>query len=113
MGANDPRYARIGREIAGAYVAGTPVFSNSEHIIDIQAQIPSMAAHRISEIPPGALLMRVNLPSFDAIAPVVWPLETPPKDWLVIARWPDATLYRKPVATPRTESHLAPFSPVE
>jgi hypothetical protein len=96
MGANDPRYAPLGREIAGIDINGGQVYSNSEHLIDIQARVPSMTAHRLSDIPAGAFFLRVNLPSFDAIGQMVWPIDEPPKNWPEIAKWPDATLYRKP-----------------
>ncbi len=100
LGANDPRYARLGREIASVSLPRAEIVSNSEHLLDVQARVPTRPVHRLADVPAGALVMWVNLPSFDAVSIMTWPIEEPPKDWTVIARWPDATLYRKPLAEP-------------
>lgn len=102
LGANDPRYARLGREIASVSLPRAEIVSNSDHLLDVQARVPTRPVHRLADVPAGALLMRVNLQSFDAITVMTWPIDEPPTDWTVIATWPDATLYRKPAVEPRS-----------
>jgi hypothetical protein len=108
LGANDPRYAMLGREIASVSLPRAEIVSNSEHLLDLQARVPTEPVHRLADVPAGALLMRINLQSFDAISVSTWPIEEPPTDWTVIARWPDAALYRKPAVEPPPTGHLAP-----
>jgi hypothetical protein len=100
LGANDPRYASLGREIASMSLPQGEIVSNSEHLLDLHARVRTQPVHSLADVPAGALVIRVNLPSFDAVSEMTWPIEEPPTDWTVIAKWPDATLYRRPRAEP-------------
>jgi hypothetical protein len=98
LGANDPRYARLAQTIMSARPPREQIFSNSYHLLDIQARVPSVPVHSLDEVPPGALLMMVKLPNFDGISHTIWPLTPPARTWPVLANWDHATLYRKPSA---------------
>src|ERR1017187_1186283 len=99
LGVNDPRYACVAQEVVAAPVSPEPLFTNSYHVLDVHARRPSLAVDRLEDVPPGAVFLRITLPSYDAIQPTVWRVEDPPAEWRVIAKWKDAILYRKPAAS--------------
>lgn len=96
LGINDPRYARLASDVLTAARPYQPVFSNSYHILDIHARLPSIPADNLEAVAPGAAFLKIDLPSYDAIQQTIWRIEEPPKEWPVLAQWKDATLYRKP-----------------
>jgi hypothetical protein len=97
LGANDPRYAILARKVASSGLLKGQVFSNSFHILDIQARVASTPVYNLQQVPAGALYLKFGLPNFDAISQTVWRIETPPVGWLILARWQQVVLYRKPL----------------
>jgi hypothetical protein len=98
LGVNDPRYARLAFDVLAVAGPHEPIYSNSYHILDIHARLPSIPAENLDGVPPGAAFLKIDLPSYDAIQQTIWRIEQPPKTWPVLARWKEATLYRKPAA---------------
>jgi len=97
LGINDPRYARLASDVLTAARPHLPISSNSYHILDVHARLPSIPAENLEAVSPGAAFLKIDLPSYDAIQPTIWRIEEPPEEWPVLAKWKDATLYRKPV----------------
>ena len=99
LGVNDPRYAHVAQEFAAAHVSPELLYTNSYRVLDVHARLPSIAVDRLEDVPPGAIFLRIVLPSYDAIQRTTWTIEEPPADWQTIARWKDAILYRRPAST--------------
>jgi hypothetical protein len=97
LGANDPRYAILARKVASSGLLKRQVFSNSFHILDIQARVASTPVYNLQQVPAGAFFLKFDAANFDAISQTVWRIETPPVGWPILARWQQLVLYKKPL----------------
>jgi hypothetical protein len=96
LGINDARYEHLAHEVLAAQPSRGPIVSNSYHIFEIHARVPSISVDSLDQVPLGARFLRIDLPSYDAIQPTVWRIEEPPREWQTVAKWEGATLYVKP-----------------
>jgi hypothetical protein len=94
LGANDPRYASLARAAAAAG-PGQPLYTNSYHLMDLHARVPSRPVEEPASLPPGAWLFRVTLPGHDAVASTVWPVSDPGPDWCPVWGGPGGALLRR------------------
>ena len=99
LGANDPRYERLAHEVAAFDRSGSAIATNSFHILDLHAGLPTVWVARWADAAPYKELLWVRLPSYDAIASSVTPLPAPPALWRPVKAFDGAVLYRRS-ATP-------------
>jgi hypothetical protein len=81
LGSNDPRYAALAAQLRSYYAGSDVVATNSFHILDLDANIPSVAVTGYAEADPYGKLFWVTLPQFDATATPVWAMPRPGKGW--------------------------------
>jgi len=81
LGVNDPRYAALAAEFRAKYEGSSVVATNSFHILDLHADIPSVPISNYSELKPYQLFFWVTLPRYDAVTTSVTTLPHPGSDW--------------------------------
>ena len=81
LGAVDPRYRELAKEVAEYVDANSVIATNSYHILDINQNVASVPIQELSEAKPYSLFLWVTLPRFDPISDVVWKLDRPGSDW--------------------------------
>jgi hypothetical protein len=82
LGINDPRYASLAIEFDRYYHSRETVASNSFHILDIHAGIPSVpVANEDQASAAYREFLWVTLPRFDAVTTAVTPMQRPGSDW--------------------------------
>lgn len=95
LGANDPRYVQLAREV-GPYDKGRDVVaSNSFHLLDLHAGIASLPVSDYAAAAPYKLFLWVTLPSYDAVATTVTPMPAPPSGWCKVQQFDGGALYRR------------------
>ena len=95
LGANDPRYARLAAEVGAYDHSASVIASNSFHILDLHANLPSVPVASWGEAAPEKELLWVTLPNYDAIATAVTPLPAPPAGWVRVQAFDGGALYRR------------------
>ena len=93
--ANDLRYAALAAELHTKYKGSIVVATNSFHILDIHADIPSVPISNYSELGPYRLFFWVLLPRFDAVTTSVTTLPRPGSDWCEEARLSGGVLFAR------------------
>jgi hypothetical protein len=81
LGSNDLRYGALVAELRSYYLGSDIVATNSFHILDLYANIPSMPVANYADADAYGKFFWVTLPQFDAIATSVWPMPRPGKGW--------------------------------
>ena len=81
LGSNDPRYAELATQFRSYYVGSEIVATNSFHILDLHANIPSIPVADYAEADPYHKFFWVTLPRFDAVASAVTGMPHPGKEW--------------------------------
>ncbi len=81
LGSNDPRYAELAAEFRSHYVGSEIVATNSFHILDLHANIPSNPVDDYAQADHYQKFLWVTLPQFDAVASSVTRMPHPGKEW--------------------------------
>jgi len=81
LGINDPRYASLAIEVGSHYHSRETVATNSFHILDIHAGIPSVPVTNEAQASAYREFLWVTLPRFDAVTTAVTPMGHPSSDW--------------------------------
>jgi hypothetical protein len=81
LGDNDPRYAQLAAEFRSYYTSSDIVATNSFHILDLYAGIPSTPISDYADADRYKNFFWVTLPQFDAVAESVTPMPYPGKEW--------------------------------
>jgi hypothetical protein len=95
LGANDPRYEKLAYESVKAGMFPGKVLTNSYHILDIHARVPTKYVESIEEANDTEYFFWVSLPSYDAIATPVTPIEMPGEGWCEVTSLTGAKLFRR------------------
>jgi hypothetical protein len=102
LGCTDPRLANLAVEVRPYYQGTTPVATNSFHILDINANIPSERVGNWSEADHYDLALWVTMPSSDFGEGTVTDIEHPGADWCEQKRFQGGVLFRRcAVSAPR------------
>jgi hypothetical protein len=81
LGSNDPRYAELAAQFRLQYGRSNIVATNSFHILDLHANIPSIPVSNYAETNPYQEFFWVTLPQFDAVATSVTAMPHPGQEW--------------------------------
>jgi hypothetical protein len=81
LGINDPRYASLATEFGSYYHSSESVATNSFHILDIHAKIPSVPVDNEAQASAYREFFWVTLPRFDAVTSAVTPMGHPSNAW--------------------------------
>jgi hypothetical protein len=81
LGSDDPRCAELAAEFRSYYIGSEIVATNSFHILNIHANIPSIPVNDYAEADHYHKFFWVTLPQFDAIATSVTGMPHPGKEW--------------------------------
>jgi hypothetical protein len=95
VGANDPRYEKLAYEASRIGVLPEKVLTNSFHILDVHTRMPTEHVRSLEQIGDTEYFFWVNLPSYDAIATTVSPIEMPGDGWCEVASMTGAKLFRR------------------
>jgi hypothetical protein len=95
VGANDPRYEKLAYEASKIENFPGKVLTNSFHILDIHARVPSEYVGSAGQISDAEYFFWVYLPSYDAIATTVSPTDMPREGWCEVASVSGAKLFRR------------------
>jgi hypothetical protein len=95
LGSNDPRYAALAAELRSYYSGSDVVATNSFHILDLHANIPSIAVADYAEANAYRKFFWVTLPRFDAIATSVSVMPRPGKGWCEEKEFPGGVLFAR------------------
>jgi hypothetical protein len=96
LGANDPRYVHMAQEFVYSEPKYEGILStNSFHILDLHAGIPSRSVSDLNTIGEGDYFLLITEPSYDAIATIISPVPIPKKDFVTIKTYPFGYLLRK------------------
>jgi hypothetical protein len=93
LGSADPRYSYLAAEVKPYYQGTGPVATNSFHILDLYANIPSEPVTNWGEAAQYETFLWVTLPSFDPGASPVTPMEHPGTDWCEKQHFQGAVLF--------------------
>ena len=94
-GTNHPAYEQVARRVAVVGLPDAPIVSNSFHILDVHAGIPTRLADSLEKLPRGTVYVEITLPIYDARAKTIWPLSPVDDSWAEIASVEGARVYRK------------------
>jgi hypothetical protein len=83
LGSNDPRYAELAAQFRSHSSGSDIVATNSFHILDLHANIPSIPVADYSEMDSYQKFFWVTLPQFDAVATSVTAMPHPGQEWCV------------------------------
>jgi hypothetical protein len=93
MGSNDPRYVALAARVAPG-IPEPGVATNSYHLLDIHQRIATTPVKALAQVQ-GPGFLWVDLPSYDAIATVVLPMDRPSTGWCEAASFDGAILFRR------------------
>ena len=93
LGITHPEYRQVAQRIAGLSLPPMPIVSNSYHIIDVHAGIPSRPINSLEDLPPDALYLEIALPNYDAIQKTIVPGPKLDERWNKIASVKGANIY--------------------
>jgi hypothetical protein len=94
-GTNHRAYEQLGRQIAAIRLPEGPVVSNSFHILDVHAGIPTRPIEFLEKVPRGTIYVEVTLPNYNSVASTVLPAPRRDSSWVEIAALDGATVYQK------------------
>lgn len=95
LGSNDPRYVELAARFRTYYAASEIVATNSFHILDLHANIPSIPVAQYAEAAPYRKFFWVTLPNFDAVATTVTAMPRPGKEWCEEKTFLGGTLFAR------------------
>lgn len=95
VGTNHSAYADVARRIAATRLPEGPIVSNSFHILDVHAGIPTRPVTSLDTVPRGTIYVEITLPNYDAIAKTVGPAAAVDSSWREIASVEGARIYQK------------------
>jgi hypothetical protein len=95
VGTNHRAYADLARRIAAVGLPEGPKVSNSFHLLDVHAGIPTRPAISLDQLPRGTVYVKITLPNYDGLAHTVWPPADLDSSWRETASVPGATIYQK------------------
>ncbi|SRR6266566_281982 len=81
LGCNDPRYADLAVQVRSHYRASEIVATNSFHLLDLHANIPSVPLTDYGDTAQYETFLWITLPSFDPGASPVTAIAHPGQDW--------------------------------
>ncbi len=94
-GINDPRYQTMSYDLLEEGLPEGKIYTNSFHLLDVHVRVLTHPIEDLSQLENGVTLLWVELPRYDAIASVVWPMERPGPDWCEIREVEGAILFQK------------------
>jgi hypothetical protein len=94
-GTNHAAYEQLGRQIATLRLPEGPIVSNSFHVLDVHAGIPTRPIESLEKVPRGTIYVEVTLPNYDSVARTIRPAPRRDSSWVEIAAVNGATVYRK------------------
>jgi hypothetical protein len=94
LGVMDPRYAELARNVREAHLYDSTIATNSYHILDLNAYVPSVPVTKYDQAEPFAYFLWVKLPNYDPGTISVMPIGDPGPDWCQIANFPGGSLYK-------------------
>jgi hypothetical protein len=95
IGANDPRYEKLADEASKIEMFPGKVLTNSFHILDLHTRVPTEHTRSLEQIGDAEYFFWVYLPSYDAIATTVSPIDMPGEGWCEVASVTGAKLFRR------------------
>lgn len=95
LGVNDPRYKNLADRLAASGLPAETIYTNSYHILDIHAKVPSEPVTDIVSLKKDSYFLWINLPNYDAIATIVQPIAKPGAGWREIFSADGAILFQK------------------
>ena len=94
-GTNHPAYEQLGRQIAAIRLPEGHIVSNSFHVLDVHAGIPTRPIESLEKVPRGTIYIEIILPNYDSVAPTILPAPRRDSSWVEIANVDGATVYQK------------------
>ena len=95
LGSNDPRYADLAAQVRSYYQDSRIVATNSFHLLDLHANIPSVQVSDYAGAAPYKTFLWVTLPSFDPGASPVTAMAHPGPDWCEQKRFAGGVLFSR------------------
>lgn len=95
VGTNHRAYEQVARRIAAVRLPEGPIVSNSFHILDVHAGIPTRPAVSLDQVPRGTIYVEITLPNYDTLAKTVGPAPAVDSSWREIASVEGARIYQK------------------
>jgi hypothetical protein len=81
LGSMDPRYADLASQVRDYYKGSGTIATNSFHILDLNAKIPSTPVEDSNEAANYDTFLWVTLPTYDPGSSAVTPVARPGRDW--------------------------------
>jgi hypothetical protein len=95
LGSMDPRYGELAKQVAAEYAEHRPIASNSFHLLDLHAAIPSVPITDYAEAANYQTLLWVTLPKYDPMSTAVMPMPPPGPDWCERKRFAGGILFAR------------------
>ncbi len=95
LGSMDPRYRQLAVEVAGSQDDRSVIATNSFHILDLHANIPSIPVKDYGEASGFKRFLWVTLPNFDPLARTVTPMDRPGPGWCETANFAGGVLFKR------------------
>jgi hypothetical protein len=95
LGSMDPRYRQLAVEVAAAHPGKEAIATNSFHILDIHANIPSVPVQDYGEASGLNEFLWVTLPNFDPVATAVTPMDRPGPEWCETNKFSGGVLFKR------------------
>jgi hypothetical protein len=106
IGSMDPRYAGLASEVAKYRSNADVVATNSFHILDLNAGVPSVPVANYDDAAQYKWFLWVTLPRYDPIATSVFELERPPAaEWCKDHEFEGAILFERCSDVARSHPH--------
>ena len=94
LGFTDPRYAELAAHVREAHLHDGIIATNSYHILDLNAHVPSVPVTQYDQAEPFAYFLWVKLPNYDPGTVSVMPMNAPGPNWCQIANFQGGTLFK-------------------
>jgi hypothetical protein len=94
LGSNDPRYAELAAQFRSYYVGSEIVATNSFHILDLHANIPSIPVEDYPDAAHYQKFFWVTLPNFGAVGNSVIEMPHPGKEWCEERKFSGGVLFK-------------------
>lgn len=95
LGGMDPRYKQLAVEVAAVHRGQDAIATNSFHILDLHANIPSIPVKNDAEASKFDELLWVTLPNFDPLATTVTPMDRPGSEWCEVEKFAGGVLFKR------------------
>ena len=95
LGSNDPRYAELAAQFRSYYAGSETVTTNSFHILDLHANIPSVPLANYAEADQYQRLFWVTLSNFDPGGDPVTEMPHPGKEWCEEKHFSGGVLFKR------------------